>query len=237
MWRILASDSLKLRRTWIVALTLLTPVGLMALMTAAYTVSYDTLVKPGQDNWATLIQILHVLTVFSLMLGSGILASIFLGIEHQGHTWKQLMALPISRFQLLVGKFLWLAAMLGISSLLLAVGYVLFGLGFDLGPTPWKMILTECFAPCLAVLPVLALQVWLSSVFHNQALPVLLSVVGMLLSGSASLLPSWLPWSYPQYASPVGHDPKPWLFALLGLGVACAVVLAGASHFAKREVK
>src|ERR1700730_12859343 len=171
--RILSSDWIKLRRTWISFLTYLGPFGIVALTWLHYVLAHYQ-VNAGQDDWQKLLFGTSILTVFSLLLVMALVASIYLGIEHQGSSWKQLLALPISRVKLYLGKFIWLTIMLARSSFLLMIGIVLLGkiVGIH-APVPWKLILINGFAPFLAALPILALQVYLSTVFSNQAFPII----------------------------------------------------------------
>lgn len=238
MYGALRSDWIKMRRTWIKFLVFLGPFGVVSLEGVRYAVLYSRIVKPGQnaDNWTTLISNINELLLPSLILGLALLASLFSGLEHQGHTWKQLLALPVPRVRLYLSKFIWLAGLLAFSALLCGIGIILLGLilGFGLH-APWLLILKEACSPYFAAYGLIALQLLLSVLIENQSFAVTIGVLGVVASLAANVLPKWLPWVYPPLAAPVQASHH-LIYIIYGLVVCLVFLRLGSRLFMKKEV-
>lgn len=241
MGRILSADRLKAKRTWIGILVVLGPLGVISLQAVNYGLRYDFLVTPGSDVWGDLVRNIHQILVPTLLLGITLLASMLAGLEHQAQAWKLMFALPVSKVHAYVGKFLRLAVLLLISAALAGIGTVLLGVSLGFGPEiPWVMTLGEGYFPYLAAFPVMALQFWVSMLVRNQAFPMTLGIIGVMMSTSLSFNTSldWVPWAYPVLAAPLEagrYNPEKWI--AVGLVVGVVVLWIGALHFAKRDVK
>lgn len=252
MWGALMSEQIKIRKTWIKILVVLGPVGIIFLNVARYVQSYHTIVKPGNNefNWALLIQNVSHLMMPSLMLGITLLATLLSGLEHQGHAWKQLFALPVTRFQLYVSKFMWLAGLLAISTILCAIGTLSIGIAFGFtSHIPWENILGGCFYPYFAAFGIMAFQLMISILFSNQTFAITIGVFGVIISGfSDALSPegiahagSWapfIPWVYPSLSA-ITHATVQHLnfhYVVFGIGVGILLIVMGNSAFARKEV-
>ncbi|WP_157067181.1 ABC transporter permease [Alicyclobacillus shizuokensis] len=249
----LVSDWIKMRKTWIKILVILGPFGVISLNAVRYALNYHGIVRPGDDayNWALLIQNISHLLMPTLMLGIALLASLLSGLEHQGHAWKQLLALPVSRVQLYLSKFIWIAGLLAISATLCAVGTILLGFAFGFTPhVPWAGILEECYYPYLAAYGVIAIQLLLSVLVANQSFAITLGVLGMIISGlSDALSPDGLthaghwapfvPWVYPSLSAlthgAVQH--VDFAYVVYGLLAGGLLLALGTGLFARKEVK
>lgn len=241
MARILAADRLKMKRTWMGILVVLGPLGVIGLQAVNYILRYDYLVTPDSDVWSDLIGNIHNLLVPALLLGITLLASMMAGPEHESQAWKQVLALPVPKIHVYVGKFLWLAGLLLISAVLAGIGTVMLGLSLGFGPEiPWVIALAEGPLPYLASFPIIALQLWLSMIVRNQAFPMTLGIIGTIMSMYLSVSPSlsWIPWAYPMLAAPLDmgpYHPEKWVTVSLVLGV--VLLFLGAVHFSKKDVR
>lgn len=252
MWGALRSEWIKMRKTWIKILVILGPAGVVSINALRYIQSYHTVVKPGNNefNWALLIQNISHLLMPSLMLGITLIATLLAGLEHQGHAWKQLFAMPVPRFQLYLSKFLWLAGLLAISSTLCVMGTL--GIGITFGFTshiPWMNVLLECFYPYFAAFGIMAFQLLISVLFSNQTFAITIGVFGVIISGfSDALSPdgivqagSWapfIPWVYPSLSA-ITHATVQHLdfhYVVYGIGVGLLLVGLGSHFFARKEV-
>lgn len=243
--RILRADWLKMKRTWIVILVVLGPLGVVGLQAVNYAIRYDYLVKPGTDPWPGLIGNVHMLLVPALLLGITLLCSIMAGLEHDSSAWKQILALPVSRVGVYVAKFVSLAGLLFLSALLTSVGIALLGMSLQFtGPVPWKAIMAEGLFPFFASFAVMALQMWLSVTYQNQAFPIMMGVAGVVSSMYFSMgsLTNWLPWAYPNLSFPlpvdderIANDPGFWV--PVGLVVGFMLLALGSGHFSKRDIQ
>ncbi|MFB5189089.1 ABC transporter permease [Alicyclobacillus fastidiosus] len=249
----LMSDWLKLRKTWIPLLTILGPLGVVGLNAMRYVLSHGAIVIPGDDthNWALLIQNTDHLLMPTLILGVTLFVSMLSGLEHRGHTWKQLLALPVSRAQIYLSKFIWIAGLLAVSSTLCAALTLCIGFAFGFSThVAWLPVLRECYYPYLAAYGMIAIQLLISMVFANQAFAVTLGVLGMIMSGLTdaitpdSLTHAWhfalfVPWVYPSLSA-VTHGAVQYLdvrYVVCGLVVGSAMVGLGSVLFATKEVR
>jgi hypothetical protein len=253
MRRALASDWVKMRRTWILPLVALGPAGVVLLTALRYAAGYRGIVVPGASaaNWALLIQNTGHLQMPALVLGVALLAALLAGLDHDGQVWKQLLAAPVPRGRFYLSKAVWLAALLGAAATLSTVGTLL--LGFALGfraPVPWGGILVAGYYPYLAAWGIMGIQLFLSLLGGNQALALTLGVVGMIMSGlSDALAPAgiaqaahwavFVPWVYPSLSAithgAVQHPQALYVFCGLAVGAACTLLGSGA--FAARGVR
>ncbi|MBA4493846.1 ABC transporter permease [Paenactinomyces guangxiensis] len=240
MLRILTADWIKIRRTWVIWLTLLGPVCTVLVQVLNYGVRMDYLLPQG---WNGLMFWVQALLFFTLMLGSAILAAMSSAHEHDARAWKQTFALPVSRFQFFAGKFIWLVICLAVAVTLTIAGVGLFGMIIGLpDPVPWKQLTQLILYPYLALFPFLALQLWLSMIIKNQALPVAIGIAGTVFapfsSSQAHQHLHWLIWSYPYNASPLSEvyqEPEQWVW--MGAAVGLLFLIAGAIHFSRKEVQ
>lgn len=235
----LISDWIKVRKTWIMVLVFLGPFGVVSLTGVRYAVLYSRVVKPGQNavNWSNLIFSINDFLLPSLILGLALLASLFSGLEHQGHTWKQLLALPVPRLRLYASKFIWLAGLLAFSAILCGIGTLILGLILGFGiHAPWLVILKEACFPYLASYGLIAIQLLVSVLIANQTFSVTMGVLGVVASLAFQVLPKWLPWVYPPLASPV-QSTHHVMYIIYGLVVCCLFIALGTSLFMKKEVR
>jgi len=147
-------------------------------------------------------------------------------------------------------KFAWTAALLAVSSALMAGGYAALMVWLRLGPLPWADLATIAALPWVASLPVLALQLLLSTSMRNQALPLAVGVLAPMFGMGMSSMPAWVPWRLISQAMTVAAGgvvagspgaSLTWLTpgVIVGTSVAWMVVLvsAGAVLLARREIR
>ena len=174
MARVLASELIKIKRKMILFLVFLGPFGVIALEAVNFGLRYDWLTGVYKDDlWKGLIGEAAMLSVPTILIGLTILTSMIANIEHQTNAWKQLLALPISKMKVYTGKVLLTIILLLISCFLLMGGTIILGLALKFGTSiPLLYLLKMCFYPCLAAMPLLALQIWLAISMKNQAIPI-----------------------------------------------------------------
>ncbi|MGE6578779.1 ABC transporter permease [Paenibacillus xylanexedens] len=234
--RALSSDWLKIRGKGIWFLVFLAPLGLTAMQALNFGLRLDYLKEQYADNlWGGLLGNVVVFVPLSLMLGATILSSMIANVEHEQGSWKQLLAMPISRPAVYLAKFLLACVLLVISCLLLTAGIVGLGLilGFHASEIPWTHAIKLGLLPLAGALPVLSLELWLTMVNKNQALPVTLGIV-LAITGmfSLSISPSF-PLAWAQMA---WNGPNPYLYAGMGAGLGLLILLLGMVHFSRKDV-
>ena len=195
MIRLLAAERLKMKGTWIPILLFLGPLGLIIAMMVDFGLRKEYLLQQNTDNWTVLMGEVSMLLPLMLLLGATLLASLLAEMEHQASAWKHTLSLPLSRLKIYGSKGIQLIGLLIIVAVLMVLTFAFLWFWIDLGkPVPWNQFLQAGFYPVLAVLPVAMLQLWLSIIIRNQALPIFIGVVCSLFGGIHT---KWLPLVIP----------------------------------------
>jgi len=174
---------------------------------------------------------------------SAVLAAFMCRMEHQGESWKQILSLSISRVQLVGAKFLVVVLLIGLMQMIYVLGIFLTGvwLGYE-GEIPWNMMGKGGLQGWVAVLPLVALQMWASFVWKNFAGALAINVactIPAILVAQSDLLGPWYLWAQPLLAM-MSHE-QSWYMVhpatLIGvIGGSLVLFLAGGSlHFARRD--
>lgn len=181
--------------------------------------------------------VMYMFLSFVFLLGITLLASIMAGTEHETKAWKQLLAMPVPKASVYLAKLLWILVLQLCAAIITIMGMCLIWFLYSNEPIPWGIMILQPLFACLSTLPMMAIQLWLSTVFSNQALPLALGIFGsicsLFLARSNSFIIQILPWSYPALSSPLIPGHMQWIGISLGVGVMLSVL--GALLFARRE--
>lgn len=233
--KLLTADFFKIKRKGLWFLTILGPVGVVALQMVNYGVRKDYLLQQSDDDWGYFLQNIHSFTPLAIVLGIAILTSFMASIENETNAWKQLIALPVSKLSVYLSKFTVLAILLFLSSTLLMLFTLSYGLFLSLSePIPYLELAKYSYFPALAALPILALQLWIASVCHNQGIPITVGIFGVIFAYSSYVLPDWMIWKWP---SLMNQWDEPTINVMLGVGVGIFLYMVGMIDFARRDVK
>ncbi|AWB42917.1 permease [Paenibacillus sp. CAA11] len=236
MLRALSADFLKIRGKGIWFLIFLAPIGIIAMQALNFGLRYDYLTKQYRDDlWGGVIKNVGNFVPIALYLGATLVGSLIAGVEHQLSSWKQLLALPISRTAVFVSKYIMTILLLFVSCILLSFGTAGLGLalGCDPNQIPYADLAIIGFYPFIASLPVLALQLWLSLSFKNQVLPVTLGLSMALGSVFTAGISEAFPLNWPKA---VLEGINQGVFMGLGLGFGLILTLIGLIHFTRKDV-
>lgn len=235
MKNLIRTELLKIKRKGFWLLCILGPFGVILMQIVNYGVRKEYLLKQSDDDWSYYLENVISFTPLAVVLGIAILTSLMASIEDETNAWKQLMALPVSRLNVYLSKFVILFCLFLLSSCLLMFFTLGFGLFLHLGHTvPYFSIFKYSFYPFFAAIPVLALQLWIAVVSKNQGIPITTGIMGTILSYSGDALPDWLIWKWP---SLVNAWEKPILNVVLGITFGSVLYLAGMFDFNRRDVK
>lgn len=228
------ADLLKIKGKGLWFLTFLAPIGLIAMQALNYGLRYDYMMEAyREDPWGGLLDNIMMFVPIALLMGITILSSMLANIEHHTSAWKQLLALPISRYAVFGSKFVIVALLLAIACITLGIGS--FGLGVALGFNPTDFPVPDAAKlaayPYLASWTMLAPVLWMCITYRNQSLPITLGIVAALLS--IFPIPEWAPISWP-IASYKALDGE-W-FAAAGLASGLAILLPASVHFNRKDV-
>ncbi|KMY33812.1 ABC transporter permease [Lysinibacillus xylanilyticus] len=233
--RLLTSDFLKIKRKGLWFLTALGPIGVVALQMVNYGIRRDYLLEQSEDDWGYYLLNVHSFTPLAIVLGIAILTSFIASIENETNAWKQLIALPVSKLTVYLSKFTVLAILLFMSSTILMLFSMAYGVFLDLGDSiPYAEIAKFAYYPFFASLPILALQLWIASVCHNQGIPITVGIFGVIFAYSSFVLPDWMIWKWP---SLMNQWDEPVINVMLGVGIGILLYIIGMIDFARRDVK
>ncbi|WP_312506558.1 ABC transporter permease [Lysinibacillus sp.] len=233
--KLLTADFLKIKRKGLWFLTLLGPLGVVALQMVNYGVRKDYLLQQSEDDWGYYLLNIHSFTPLAIVLGIAILTSFMASIENETNAWKQLIALPVSKLSVYLSKFTVLTLLLFLASTVLMIFTLSYGLFLNLGaPVPYLEVAKFSYFPALAALPILALQLWIASVSHNQGIPITVGIFGVIFAYSSFVLPDWMIWKWP---SLMNQWDEPIINVLLGVGIGILLYIVGMIDFARSDVK
>jgi len=237
--KLLGSDLIKYRRTWVLPLTFLGPFGFVLMGIIMFAMSRDwmnTLIK-RQGPWLAVMDNLGMLEIAAIALGVALLASMVFDVEHRSSAWKQLFALPVSRSGVYLTKLVVVVGLIFLASVLASAGTAGLWLWMDLGALPWRKLGLLALVPWVAAFPLIAFQGLLSAHIRNQAIALTLGVAGTVVALMADM-PAWLPWALPGDAMTwvVSGDGDVWRILGLSCAAGVAIAVAGALSFARRDV-
>lgn len=233
--KLLCADFLKMKRKGFWFLTCLGPFGVVALQMVNYGVRKDYLLQQSEDDWGYYLLNVSSFTPLALVLGIAILTSFMASLENETNAWKQLISLPVSKMSVYLSKFTVLACLLFVSSLLLMVFSLAYGVFLNLGEgIRYLELLKHSIYPYFAALPILALQLWIATVSQNQGIPITTGILGVIFTYSAFVLPDWMIWKWP---SLMNEWNDPMINVMLGIGVGILLYIVGMVDFTRRDVK
>lgn len=183
--RCIRGEARKIHRSPICLLFLAVPAISAIYGTFNYNMNIGILTHGWYDLW-TQYTLFYALFFFAPLIG--VYASYLWRLEHRGHNWNLIMTAPVHPFCLYLAKFWVVTKMTLLTQLWLLVLFILGGkLGASLEGFPPPQILLWLLRGALGGLPIIALQLLLSMVIRNFALPVLLalggSIAGFLAAG------------------------------------------------------
>lgn len=205
MLALLQSEWYKLRKSKILLLIFVGP--LLGLL-IGLVIDYGS--DPEVNDWyVTLLTMNLTYALLFLPLITGVFASVVCRYEHQAGGWKQLLALPVSRGNVFVAKFILLMLIVFVIQLLyLSAIYVVGMLKGYTDPFPLAIVWKSIFGGWIATFPLVALQLWMSIVFKSFAAPFTVNVIFTLptiLAVNSERFGPYYPWAQPFEMMYVGN--------------------------------
>jgi len=247
MWvklsNLLQAEWYKLRKTNIVPFLLIGPLLVLAI---AWSAGLDMEGMEGSQYIYTSMVVNLVYAIMFLPLMTGVLTAIICRYEHQAGGWKQLFALPTSRGKVYVSKFIIIIGLTLIIQLLYALVLLYVGILKDYGePFPMVLVVKSVLGGWVAMLPLIALQLWLSTMFKSFAAPfavnVIFTIPTILVMNSAKIAP-YYPWAQPFAMMYITEDKQdvffvPWEQLLTVVGGSFVIFFAiGYTYLLRKEV-
>ncbi|WP_313803335.1 ABC transporter permease [Cytobacillus sp.] len=241
MGKVLRAEFLKLRKSAIWLLIFISPA-------LSFFVGLAESVEDKSFQWVIAISymaFIHGLLFLPLL--TGVFSAFICRYEHIGGGWKQLLAMPVSRGNVYIAKFLLVLGLLAITQLLFASGVLLVGQlkGFE-EAIPWKTLAISSLGGLIACLPLAALQIFVSVAWSSFAAPLAINVIftlpNMLVVNSEKFGPFY-PWAQPFLAMiPTGQDGFGAMnvtmetLLLVILGSFIVFFLTGFTYFQRKEI-
>ena len=193
LMRCIRAENRKLRRSPIWLLFLVPAISAI-YGTFNYRMNQGILTHGWYDLW-TQYTLFYALFFFAPLIG--VYAAYLWRLEHRGHNWNLIMTAPVRPFALYAAKFCVVAKMALLTQIWLLVLFLIGGkLGAGLTGFPPPEILLWLLRGAVGGLPIIAIQLLLSMVIRNFALPVLMALGGSILGLMATTSNAGLFWPY-----------------------------------------
>jgi hypothetical protein len=192
---------------------------------------------------------LWVLLVLPLYIA--VQTALVAGIEHAENQWKVLLARPLARWTVYVGKLVVVAGFLLASSASLVLGVFISGTilrplqpELQLGAIPYSDILAKGLEIALLAFLPLTIQYWIAIRCRSFTVSVGTGIVAMIAGYIVAIMASrnvvvwtrYFPWTLPAMAMvtpPITVGPLIWLSGIAG----SIIALFGCLDFSRREVQ
>ncbi|MDM5154385.1 ABC transporter permease [Bacillus sp. DX1.1] len=239
LWlKIMQAEFYKIRKTKIWVLLFLSPLitGGLAFITATH--------YPEYKQWQLIYSVMVLIHgMLFLPLLTGIFTAFICRYEHSHGGWKQILVQPITRYHLYVIKFFFILLFTASVQILFGISFVIVGwLSGVTGSFPIDLLLKGLVGGWIATLPLIALQLWVSTIWSSFAAPIALNVIAtipaLIISQSERFAPFY-PWSQPFKAMIPPDDPQllfisiqTLVFVIMGSFV--CFFIGGFMHFMKK---
>lgn len=135
---------------------------------------------------------------------TGVFAALICRYEHTNGGWKQLLAQPVSRTQIYLAKAFLLAAFAAASQLIFVLLFALGAWWNGLSDTiSWGIVMKSALAGWIAVLPLAALQLWISFLWRSFGVPLAINIalsLPSILAAQSETFGPFYPWAQPMLA-------------------------------------
>lgn len=243
MLSILQSEWYKLRKSKIAPILFAGPlVGFFV----GFALKYEANELQGNEWYLTILYMNLTYALLFLPLITGVLAGLICRYEHQAGGWKQLLALPVTRGKVFIGKYL-LVVLLVLVVQILYLGSI-FAVGTINGftsPFPIDIVWKSILGGWVATFPLVVLQLWLSILFKSFAAPFAVNVIFTLpsiLAINSERFGPYYPWAQPFSMMYIGGNEGdvffvPWeqLLTVVG-GSFILFFLGGFLYFQRKAV-
>ncbi len=253
LFRALHSESLKMKRTIALKMVVLSPaVVVLLILFAAWQAPFSTLNRNGLGKkWMVLAGLtLRVWAALMMPLYITLETALIAGLDHSENQWKSLLACPVPRWTLYVGKLMVVVAMTVVSTLVLLCGILIDGAILThvqsevvfAFPVPWAAIFRDGAQVMGLAFLALTIQHWVSVRWRSFSVAIGTGIVALVTGAFAAAAtqqtggwPQYFPWALPMLVlarHPHNIEPALWIGGALGVVVATA----GCLDFCRREV-
>ena len=166
-------------------------------------------------------------------------------LEHRGHGWDHLLALPIARWRIFAAKIIvTFATVVGMTVLVLGFASLGTLLGGAMGPGvpqeafPWAKLVQQGALMIASMTTLVAIQLWIALRFANFVVPLVVGIGGTLVAMAVMMTRTqqaeWFPWVLP-FNTLV--TPAPERYAMVGLVTGLAILAAMIPALARHQFR
>lgn len=243
MTAILRAEWFKLRKSKMVPIILAGPIiGLFIGLSANLEDNMSGV--PINEWYIALFSMNLTYALLFLPLITGVFASLICRYEHQSGGWKQLLALPVTRGEVFVAKYVLIVLLVMAMQILYLCS--VFTVGMIKGyadPFPMEIVWKSIVGGWVATLPLVALQLWMSIMFKSFAAPFAVNVVFTLPSIFAinsERIGPYYPWAQPFSMMYIGGSTDdvffvPWEQLLTVVGGGFILFFLGGYYYFQRK--
>ncbi|SFS30839.1 ABC transporter permease [Marininema halotolerans] len=235
--RLFIAEGLKMQKKRLLLLLLIGP--LLAILSSLSIAGMST--NAGENKWV----MMYTLSVFNygmifFPLIAGIFAALLCRYENHQGGWKLLFTWPVSRSVVYFAKFSVLIVTLAISQgifFLFSVGAIV--LRGDVSQIEWVVLGQSIFLGWLAIIPLAALQLWVSFLFKSFGIPLAINVlftIPNLFAGNSQEYGPWYPWAQPALAMIPQSQVVDFKLAGIIIGGFLLFFIGGWMHFNHRDM-
>lgn len=225
--RCIGAENRKLQGSPIWLLFLAVPAISAVYGTFNYKMNLGILTHGWYDLW-TQYSLFYAIFFFAPLIG--VYASYLWRLEHRGHNWNLIMTAPVRPFCLYFAKFCAVAKLTVLTQVWLLVLFIIGGkFGAGLSGFPPLEIVLWLLRGVIGSLAIIALQLLLSMVIRNFALPVLIALGGSVAGMLAVSKDAGLFWPYSLMIMGMNSNYTEDVMAggIWGFLLSCAVFLTG----------
>ena len=241
-----AAERVKWHRSWLLVVAVLAPLCQLGFLGILFWFS-ESRVQPFRPAFRFWLELNFVTwNLMAMPVAAALTSELSWEQEREAHAWKRLLIQPVPRHLHYLVKALGHTALLLASLALFVVFCALIGWvlqanpRLQMGPLPWGLAAQLAGYSALALLPVVALQTWLSLRLPGFWISLAAALGGSWLAArlvGASLLIHLLPWGLAAHMGIVFERWRvlPWSKASLGLLLAATLVLLGTLDFSRHR--
>ncbi len=235
-----SAEILKLKRTLALWLALLTPMVVVVLQFLMVLRVPPQRLKSG--IWPIIQSGVMGWAILMAPLVAALLTALLNAIEHREHNWKQMFALPISRWSIYAAKVVAANALMALATLALWAGLIAAGFAahailpaVPFGPPPLWPLMKRVALVFVASGALIDFHLWVSARAKSFTVPLAVGIVAVLVSIVAlndSTMKFW-PWMFPANTA----MNERWVAAVvLGAGGGLVIAALGAWDICRRDV-
>lgn len=176
-------------------------------------ISRSISINPHNANWEALIVMFASMNGLIFPILVSVCVSRICDTEHKGNTLKLLLTLSVNPGQIYAAKYICACILMLWACTLQVLAIAAFGIvnGFE-NSVPTSLLIWFFAGIYLTSMAVIALQLWISMMWKNQAFAISLGMIGGFIGMTADLMPTGIRgmfiWSYFSKLSPVAQSFK-----------------------------